>query len=53
MNMQEVFGKIIYNKILVIKVSDVKEIIEQLATECENGWILCKERLPKDGLPEK
>ena len=62
--MQEEFEKIIYNKILekawqplgtfdehsplVIKVSDVKEIIEQLAAECENGWIPCSERMPKE-----
>lgn len=64
--MQEVFEKIIYNKILekawqplgtfdehspfVIKVSDVKEIIEQLAAECENGWIPCSERMPEESL---
>ena len=62
--MQKGFEKIIYNKILekawqplgtfdehsplVIKVSDVKEIIEQLAAECENGWIPCSERMPKE-----
>lgn len=62
--MQEVFEKIIYDKVLekawqplgtfdehsplVIKVSDVKEIVRQTSTEYNNGWIPCSVQLPEE-----
>lgn len=62
--MQEVFEKILYDKVLekawqplgmfdehsplVIKVSDVKEIVNQTAAEYNNGWIPVEERLPEE-----
>lgn len=53
--MQEVFEKIINElKQESIIVDDdagnrAVEIIEQIASECDSGWIPCSERMPEDG----
>ena len=44
------FGVSLLNTQEYIKVSDLIEIVNQLAEECNNGWIPCSERLPsKEG----
>lgn len=62
----QVFEKIIYDRVLqkawqplgeftehsplVVKVSDVEEIIKQVAEEYNNGWIPVSERLPEKNI---
>lgn len=60
MNMQEVFEKIIEklkkkrdkestNMVPHIRMCDAIEAVKEVATEYNNGWIPCSERIPEDG----